>query len=388
MSDTKALPEHTEDSNSNVGAALVLPELQNDEFLKWLEANSLSQEQYLSKTPEGRSTLKDAFERSGFASKPKDNGEKKGIEVAQLTDGDLAKTEEKTEEKAEEKTEENKGKGLTVDEKEAGEHNNENKKETWPEWAQKNNYAYDNKRDGEEVPGYHKVTSPDGKESEILEEGDTRKVKSQDFSVYQKIVKDAQFDKYDYITIGEHMSPEQTSLLAAACIEKGMSFEPKDKMIDLSLDCMKGLSPELVEKINKHNEEVKANQEKGKDKEGPEADKADDKKKEGDEKAPEAGNAGQEGDKKEEKSEERAMSGEKMADVRAHVAAKKAEMLKRREQLKANGGKPEVSGAVIADKIAEKRISGEIKETVTPQKGAELSAQIKQEMMNRKTQNR
>lgn len=302
---------------------------------------------------------------------------KKGMKIEEATDEDLAKKENKNEDK-------DKGKGLTVDEKEGTEKDNENKKETWPEWAQKNNYAYDNKRDGEEIPGYHKVTSPEGKESEILEEGDTRKVKSQDFSVYQKIVKDAQFDKYDYITIGEHMSPEQTSLLAAACLEKGMSFEPKDKTIDLSLDCMKGLSPELVEKINKHNQEVEANKQKeGKDKETPEAGKA------GDGKNEDTSKNGQDVDKKEEptQTEEKAMSGEKMSDVRAHIAERKRELQERKALREMNGDKGKVSGTVIADKIAEKRISGEVKETVTPKKGDELSSQITQQIINNRKQN-
>ena len=299
-----------------------------------------------------------------------DTPKKKGVVIDQVQDEDLTKK--------------NEGKGLTVDENDNGGRDNENKKETWPEWAQKNNYAYDNKRDGEEIPGYHKVTSPEGKESEILEEGDTRKVKSQDFSVYQKIVKDAQFDKYDYITIGEHMSPEQTSLLAAACLEKGMSFEPKDKTIDLSLDCMKGLSPELVEKINKHNQEVEANKQKeGKDKETPEAGKA------GDGKNEDTSKNGQDVDKKEEptQTEEKAMSGEKMSDVRAHIAERKRELQERKALREMNGDKGKVSGTVIADKIAEKRISGEVKETVTPKKGDELSSQITQQIINNRKQN-
>lgn len=383
MSETKALPEHTESSNSNTG--LVLPELQDEKFVEWLSSHDISATDYMMRDPSGRERLKSGYQRSGYAAQPKDNAGKKGAEVAQLTDGDLAKKAEHTEEG--DKKEDNntdKGKGLTVDEKEGSEKDNENKKETWPEWAQKNNYAYDNKRDGEEIPGYHKVTSPEGKESEILEEGDTRKVKSQDFSVYQKIVKDAQFDKYDYITIGEHMSPEQTSLLAAACLEKGMSFEPKDKTIDLSLDCMKGLSPELVEKINKHNQEVEANKQKeGKGRENPEAGNA------GDGKNEDTSKNGQDGDKKEEptQTEEKAMSGEKMSDVRAHIAERKRELQERKALREMNGDKGKVSGTVIADKIAEKRISGEVKETVTPKKGDELSSQITQQIINNRKQN-
>ena len=63
-----------------------------------------------------------------------------------------------------------------------------------------------------------------------------------------------------------------------------------------------------------------------------------------------------------------------------------AQIAKNRERLKSRPKLKGKSGAVIADEIAEKQISGEEKRVITPQVGKELRQEIMKEMNNKKGQ--
>lgn len=61
-----------------------------------------------------------------------------------------------------------------------------------------------------------------------------------------------------------------------------------------------------------------------------------------------------------------------------YVTRKKAEILKRRSEMKG-----EISGAVVADKISEARQSGVLDEVITPEKGNKLAQSIKRKLSQR-----
>lgn len=122
-----------------------------------------------------------------------------------------------------------------------------NGKKSWPEWADENGYSCK----GE--PGHYKI-SKNGKDSEIKLGQGCVGVKSLDFAVYQKIVGDAKLDKYNSINIGENMPQEQVALLMAACLEKGMAINNAPETINLDLECLKDLSPEIMDKLKNYNE--------------------------------------------------------------------------------------------------------------------------------------
>lgn len=126
---------------------------------------------------------------------------------------------------------------------------------SWKEWADKNGYAYSDEKEGQKLPGYHKV-SKGNKESEILYEGAGVKIKSKDFSVYRQLVAKAEADKYDNIDIGPNMSDEQKTLLALACLERGMSFTNGPEHIDPNMASLQNIPDELRDKIQGYNEKM------------------------------------------------------------------------------------------------------------------------------------
>lgn len=147
---------------------------------------------------------------------------------------------------------EGEGKGLSVDE--TKEKEEENKKEPWSKWAENKGYSFEAKNQ-ENPESDFEIKDKDGNQIvKMQKEGDKMSVASQKYDVYQKIVGDAQIDKYNFINIGENMSPEQSALLAAACLEKGMRFENGPKAIDLDMECLKDLPDDVKAKITEYNE--------------------------------------------------------------------------------------------------------------------------------------
>ena len=77
------------------------------------------------------------------------------------------------------------------------------------------------------------------------------------------------------------------------------------------------------------------------------------------------------------------------AELDEHIERRKKEIRERHgKTLRDKYGKPEVSGAVIADKIAEGKINGIIDEPVTPEKGKKLSDSIKSKIIKDRQFNR
>lgn len=159
----------------------------------------------------------------------------------------------------EEKSPKEEEKGLSVSElKEES-----NEKEPWSKWAEAKGYAFEAKNQ-ENPESDFEIKDKEGKQIvKMQKDGDKMSVASQKYEVYQKIVGDAQIDKYNFINVGENMSPEQSALLAAACLEKGMKFENGPKSIDLNMECLKDLPDDVKAKIAEYNE--KGQQEKTKE---------------------------------------------------------------------------------------------------------------------------
>ncbi len=258
-------------------------------------------------------------------------------------------------------------KGLEIDQL----NDNGNEKEPWSKWAENKGYNFEAKNQ-ENPESDFEIKDKDGNQIvKMQKEGDKMSVASQKYEVYQKIVGDAQIDKYSFINVGENMSPEQSALLAAACLEKGMKFENGPKSIDLSMECLKDLPDEVKAKIAEYNEKGQPEQKKEATKENAAEPKEEEKK-------PEVSRH----DKIAEIYRKKLDLLDKKSNLSPQEQKEYANIVDKLNAFEATGP---VSGAVVADKIAEKKISGEIKGDINPEKGRGLSDKMKKEFMDKKT---
>lgn len=267
---------------------------------------------------------------------------------------------------------------LTIDElKEEDKEKQAEKNDTenyWADWAKNNGYEHSTTdKEGKEIAGYHRL-SKNGKESELIDKGNTCLIKSEDYNIYQARIEKAELEGFKKVKIGENMSKEQAALTAAACLQKNMKFENGPKTIDLEMECLKDLPEELKDKIKEYNE--KGQVEKEKQKEGPNKEEGKDK-----------------DSKEENKEKEPASRHDKIAAIYNKKLAnldrkgnltpeEKQEYVKIQNKLSSLEATGAVSGTVVADKIAEQKKNDKTIGDITPQKGQEMSAAIRQKMLN------